>query len=62
MGTVWAWGMGMDMGIWVSPCLQSMFYLFCLFVLLGNLFVSDLLSGEDRGGCESICFKSLARV
>ena len=22
----------------------------------------DLLSGEDRGGCESICFKRLARV
>ena len=23
---------------------------------------TDLLSGEDRGGCESICFKELARV
>ena len=34
----------MDMGIWVSPCLQGMFYLFCSFVLLGIFLVSFFIS------------------
>ena len=30
----------MDMGIWVSPCLQGMFFFFCSFVPLGIFLVS----------------------